>query len=187
MEVENALIYLSSVDEKMKGLIDCFPKPVFNSTENKFSTLIKYLIYQQLSGKSASAIFERYKLLFKNHSYRNPNNVLSINQKRLKEIGLSKQKILYIRNVSQAFIKGEIPDSLSNFSNSEVKEFLIKIKGVGPWTVDMFLMFTLQRKDVMPFSDLGVQKGFVKSELWKPFRTIASLYLWHLVDDGFVW
>ena len=86
---------------------------------------------------------------------------------------------------------------------ADPEDILIRIKGVGRWTIDMFLMFTLQRPDVMPFSDLGVQKGFMKyyrldklpdlifmqekSKLWSPFRTIAAIYLWHLVDDGFQW
>ncbi len=203
IDVDKGLAYLSSVDDKMKKLIHQFPKPVFESNVNVFSSLIKYLIYQQLSGRSALAIFNRYKGLFINDQYNNPFNVSSINDDDFRSVGLSRQKISYIRNVAEEFINQDFSDGFLDFSNQEVIDVLIKIKGVGPWTINMFLMFTLQREDVMPFGDLGIKKGFAtyyklkelpsinfmkeKSKLWSPFRTIASIYLWYLIDDGFEW
>jgi len=187
----------------MKKLIISFPKPKFHSVENTFSSLVKYLIYQQLSGKAAFVIFQRYMSLLPNNAYKNPQKVLSISDDNLKLAGLSRQKILYIKNVATAYVNKNVPNNLTSLSNNDINDILIKIKGVGRWTIDMFLMFTLQRSDVMPFSDLGVQKGFMnyyqldklpdllfmqeKSKSWSPFRTIAAIYLWHLVDDGFQW
>ena len=203
MDIQEGLKHLSSVDDKMRKLIKTFPSPTFESDENNFSSLVKYIIYQQLSSRSASAIFDRYKRLLKNKKHKNPINVLSIDSDKLKSIGLSKQKVLYIKSIAKAFINKDIPNDFSNLSNHDINKILIKTKGIGHWTINMFLMFTLKREDIMPFSDLGIQKGFVKyynlkfpptiefmklkSELWKPFRTIASLYLWNLVDDDFKW
>ena len=203
MNLSKGLHYLSSVDSKMGKLINEYPPPNFDSDENAFLSLIKYLIYQQLSSKSASAIFNRYKELFKHKDYGNPKDVISIDKNKFKSIGLSKQKIEYIYNVADFFSDNILIDNFLNYSDDHIKDLLIKIKGVGPWTIDMFLMFTLKREDIMPFSDLGIKKGFLKyydldyfptlsfmqrqSQIWSPFRSIASIYLWHLVDDDFKW
>ena len=203
MDISQGLRHLSSVDDKMKDLINSLPHPIFNSNEIYFSSLVKYLIYQQLSGKAALAIFNRYKKLFIKNSYENPHTIIAIDDNSLKSVGLSKQKILYIKNVANFFIDKSNKIDFSNLSNEQIRNDLITIKGVGPWTIDMFLMFTLGRPDIMPFNDLGIQKGFMhyynlnsvptiefmkeKSTLWKPFRTLASIYLWHLIDDGFEW
>ena len=203
MDIEKGLDYLSTVDDDMRRLITSFPKPQFNIVKNTFPSLVKYLIYQQLSSKAAFSIFKKYMSLFPGHTYQDPQKVLLESNKNLKQIGLSRQKVLYIQNVATAYVNGDIPDNLIDLSNNEINNILIKIKGVGRWTIDMFLMFTIQRPDVMPFSDLGIKKGFMnfyklqtlpddnfmkaKSQLWSPFRTLAAIYLWHLVDDGFEW
>ena len=203
MIIEEGLIYLSSVDIKMKKLISYFPKPVFKSVENNFHSLVKYFVYQQLSGRVASVIFKRYKGLFRGKDYLIPNKVLEVSNDNLKAIGLSKQKILYIKNLAHTFVEDNNFSDFSDFSDLQIKDKLIKVKGIGPWTADMFLMFTLKRQDVIPFSDLGIRKGFKrlynlpvipdqvfmseKSKIWSPFRTLASLYLWRLVDDEFNW
>jgi len=121
----------------------------------------------------------------------------------LRSVGLSNQKASYVHHIAEAFSNGGIPHQLENYSDKEVKEYLTAIKGIGPWTAEMFLMFTLQRPDVLPVSDLGIQKGIMhygslikmpSSELmlkvanpWRPYRTIASWYLWRLVEGPFEW
>ena len=109
---------------------------------------------------------------------------------------MSKQKINYIYEISKYFSMNNI--SFKNLDNVDIYKHLIQIKGVGPWTIDMFLMFTLCRLDILPLGDLGIKKGFKilyeldelptekfmlkKSLKWMPYRTIASMYLWKIVD-----
>ncbi len=187
----------------MKVLISSFPKPKFHNNENYFSSLVKYIIYQQLSGKSAFAIFNRYKMLFENEDHKNPSSLLLKNDSDLVSVGLSKQKITYIKSVAYFFHNNLLPADLSNYSDDQIKNILININGIGPWTINMFLIFTLKREDVMPFSDLVIQKAFQKyykldflpsvsfmqekSQLWSPYNSIAAIYLWRLVDTGFQW
>ena len=203
MNINKGLKYLSSVDSKMNTLINTFPYPVFNSQESNFSSLVKYVIYQQLSGKAALSILNRYKALFFDNNYQDPKKVISIDTSALELCGLSKQKISYIRNVATFFIDSASNIDFCTYSNTQIREILIKIKGVGPWTINMFLMFNLKRPNIMPFTDLAIQKGFKeyynlntlptitfmeeKSKLWEPFKTLASIYLWYLVDNGFEW
>ena len=167
-----------------------------------FNALSKSIIYQQLSGKVAKVIYNRFLDLFKN---RTPDLeiIISLKDSELRKIGLSKQKTDYIKGLSKYFYKeGKLID-FSSLTNQEISKELIKIKGIGQWTVDMFLMFTIFRTDVLPVADLGIKKGFKKlfnlkelpsekfminkSKKWQPYRTIACCYLWKLVDDTDVW
>jgi 3-methyladenine DNA glycosylase/8-oxoguanine DNA glycosylase len=142
--------------------------------------------------------------LFNSTEFPSPHQVLAIPDSHYKSIGLSRQKTCYIKEISQAFSNKEIvPENIPKMKDDELRKQFIKIKGIGPWTIDMFLMFTLNRPDILPVNDLGIQKGFKlffrlnelpdekfmveKSEKWKPFRTIACWYLWKLVDDNFQW
>ena len=130
--------------------------------------------------------------------------VLKISDQKYRSIGLSRQKLCYIKEIANAFAEnGIIPEDIPKMNDEEIRNLLIKIKGIGPWTVDMFLMFTLNRPDIFPVSDLGIQKGFTlffqldeipkiqfmekQAEKWRPFRTAASWYMWKLVDDDFQW
>ena len=128
---------------------------------------------------------------------------LKINEEKLRSIGLSKQKITYIYNVSEFFINNQNQFNFHNMSEQDIRKKLISIKGIGPWTIDMFMMFTIFKLDVLPLGDLGIKKAFkelfnldklpsdkfmtVSSEKWRPYRTIACCYLWMIVDDGDVW
>jgi len=191
-----------SKDRNFKALINKYDRPNFENNDNYFNALSKSIIYQQLSGKVAKVIYNRFLDLFKN---RVPDLKVIINLKEsaLREIGLSKQKIEYIKGLSKYFYKeGKLID-FSSLTNQEISKELIKIKGIGQWTVDMFLMFTIFRTDVLPVADLGIKKGFKKlfnlkelpsekfminkSKKWQPYRTIACCYLWKLVDDTDVW
>lgn len=189
-------------DNKLKSIIDNYSKPKFFNNSNYFDSLSKSIIYQQLSGKVAKIIYTRFLSLFKN-KVPSPFEYLSMNNEDLKGIGLSKQKISYIENLSNYFINNQNSKDLINLSNEEVINELIIIKGIGRWTIDMFLMFTLFRTDIMPVGDLGIKKAFkelynlkdLPSETyminqslnWSPYRTIACCYLWMIIDDGDVW
>ncbi len=199
-----ALNYLKKTEPRFGKLIDEFGKPDFELQDNYFKSLVRSIIYQQLSGKSAFAIYSRYLQLFNSTEFPSPHQVLAIPDSHYKSIGLSRQKTCYIKEISQAFSNKEIvPENIPKLKDDEVRKQFIKIKGIGPWTIDMFLMFTLNRPDILPVNDLGIQKGFKsffrlnelpdekimvkKAKNWRPFRTIACWYLWKLVDDNFQW
>ena len=189
-------------DQKLKTLINKYPIPKFSPNENYFEALSKSIIYQQLSGKVAKIIYTRFLSLFKD-KIPNPNQYLDITKSDLKGIGLSKQKIDYINHLSNFFIEKGNKIQFKTDSDQEIYRQLIAIKGIGQWTIDMFMMFTLCKTDILPIGDLGIKKAFkdlynlkeLPSESfmkeislpWQPYRTIACCYLWMIVDDGDVW
>ena len=189
-------------DQKLKTLINKYPIPKFSPNENYFEALSKSIIYQQLSGKVAKIIYTRFLSLFQN-KIPTPNQYLNTAITDLKGIGLSKQKINYINNLSQFFIEQDNQLKFKTDSEQEISKQLIAIKGIGQWTIDMFMMFTLCKADILPIGDLGIKKAFrelynlkeLPSESfmkemslpWQPYRTIACCYLWMIVDDGDVW
>ena len=203
MNIDKGLKHLKKEDEKMGRLIAEFEKPEFKKDSNYFEALVRAIVYQQLSGKAAATIYKRFKDLFPNNKYPSPSMVMKISHEELRSVGLSNQKASYIHNIANAFYAGKIPKDIESLVDNEVIECLTTIKGVGPWTAEMFLMFTLNRRDVFPVTDLGIQKGFQlffqldelpssdqmieKAEHWSPYRTLASWYLWRLVEGPFEW
>ena len=199
--LEESIDFLSK-DVKLKSLIDKYPKPKFSPNKNYFDALSKSIIYQQLSGKVAKIIYNRFLSLFVNE-IPDPAQYQRLENINLKNIGLSKQKISYISNVSLFFLSDENKIQFETDSESDITQKLISIKGIGQWTIDMFMMFTLCKTDVLPVGDLGIKKAFMelynlkeypsisfmkkKAENWQPYRTIACCYLWMIVDDGDVW
>ena len=199
--INQSIVHLKK-DQKLKILINKYPIPKFSPNENYFDALSKSIIYQQLSGKVAKIIYTRFLSLFKD-KIPNPNQYLDITKSDLKGIGLSKQKINYINNLSQFFIEQDNQLKFKTDSEQEISKQLIAIKGIGQWTIDMFMMFTLCKTDILPIGDLGIKKAFKElynlkelpsesfmkemSVPWQPYRTIACCYLWMIVDDGDVW
>ena len=199
--LEKSINFLSK-DIKLKSLIEKYPKPKFSLNKNYFDALSKSIIYQQLSGKVAKIIYNRFLSLFVN-KIPDPAQYQKLENINLKNIGLSKQKISYISNVSLFFLSVENNIQFETDSESDITQKLISIKGIGQWTIDMFMMFTLCKTDVLPVGDLGIKKAFMelyhlkeypsisfmkkKAENWQPYRTIACCYLWMIVDDGDVW
>lgn len=202
MNINKGLNHLSNVDPKMAKLVIKYEKPSFKKETNHFEAIIRSIIYQQLSTQSASKIHGRFKELFVRSSI-SPQNILDNSLDIYRNVGLSRQKVSYIINVSNAFNDRLIPKDLNKFSDEDIIDILIKIKGVGRWTAQMFLMFTLNRPDVLPELDLGIKKGFKvyfklkqlpsdaymkkKAEIWRPHRTLACWYLWRLVEGPFEW
>ena len=178
--------------------------PLFPKENEYFQSLIKYIIYQQLSIKSARKIYDRLLSLFEENKF-NFNSFLSIPKNTLKKIGISSSKINYMHQVAKKFKNNKFfLDKIDFLSDQEIIDQLIEIKGIGPWTADMFLMFTLQRLDIFPIKDLGIKKGMQKifnlksipsdnfmikrSKRWSPYRTIVCLYLWRIIDENdFEW
>ena len=202
MNIDSGLIHLSSVDPKMEKLINKYEKPYFVKENNYFESIVRSIIYQQLSTKSASKIYNRFKKLFENGSL-NPESVIEQSNDTYRSIGLSRQKISYIFNVADAYTNGMIPQNFDKYGDEDIINTLIQIKGIGKWTAQMFLMFTLNRPDILPELDLGIKKGFKiyfklnqlpsedymqkKAEKWRPYRTLACWYLWRLVEGPFEW
>ena len=202
MDITSALKALSK-DPKMKELINNYDLPNFKPTNNYFQSLMRSIVFQQLSGKVANIIYQRLIDLLPNNKI-TPKEVLLLTNEDMRKVGLSLQKINYIKNLATYFDTNPFnKNKVKGMSNEEISRELIQIKGIGQWTVDMFLMFTLNKEDVMPYADLGIQKGMKalfnldrlpkKDEMrafsnkWKPYRTLACCYLWKIVDDDFEW
>ncbi|MGE0743452.1 MAG: DNA-3-methyladenine glycosylase [Hyphomonadaceae bacterium] len=170
----------------------------FEKRKDPYRALIRSVVYQQLSGKAAATIHGRLLALFPDKDHPEPEDILAIDPTLLRGAGLSRQKIAAIQDVSQKRIDGVIPEArkLTRLSNDEIIERLTAARGVGRWTVEMYLMFTLGRPDVLPIDDLGVRKGAEKlyrrsftpkelgayGERWAPFRSAAAWHLWRFID-----
>jgi 3-methyladenine DNA glycosylase/8-oxoguanine DNA glycosylase len=192
---EEYLDTLSAKDPILKQLISSYPIPTFRKSDNFLHDLIKYIIFQQISTKAGNTIYNRF-LEF--HSFKEQNSEFKWEEKDWKKIGLSHQKKSYIENL---FDKNnlEMINSLSCINDSkEIRNLLISLKGIGPWTIDMFLIFSKHDLNIFPKGDLAVI-NVIKSlygvdsindiesiaEKWHPYQSIATLYLWESLDDDF--
>ena len=201
MDIEAGLELLKR-DKKMRVLINKFGRPDFNIRQDYFQSLLRSIVFQQLSGKAAQTIYERFVNLIPKTSNLCPNEVLKLDQDEMRKAGLSFQKINYVKNLADYFENNSFQKKdVERMTDQEISKKLTQIKGIGQWTVDMFLMFSLNRADILPFKDLGIQKGIMKilnmknipskkemeicSKKWRPYRTIACWYLWRMADDKF--
>lgn len=163
-----------------------------------FLRLCRSIVGQQLSVKAALTIFGRFESLFRQGI--NPKELLKISDEKLRGAGLSYQKIKYLKDLSEKTISGEIDlHNLNTKENEEIVAELVKIKGIGVWTAEMFLMFSLGRPDVFTYGDLGLQNAIMKlyklkqkptekqmeklSKKWAPYRTFAAMILWRSLDN----
>lgn len=197
--IEAAKIHLSK-DKIFKSLIEKIQLDLPVTDGDVYFYLIRSIVYQQLSGKAAGTIFSRFLELF-SEEYPYPEPLLGFDIADLRAVGLSRQKASYILNVADFFQTHQLENNnWQEMEDNEIIQFLTQIKGVGKWTVQMILMTSLHRTDVFPIDDLGIQKGIQKlygfedkgkslkkkmlelSESWRPYRTIASFYLWQFQD-----
>lgn len=165
--------------------------------EPVFESLARSIVYQQLSGKVASVIFNR--LLEAAGSPLTPAGIMKLRIERMRKLGLSGQKTLYLRELAKHTRKGSVVfETLPEIEDLEVIEHLTQVKGIGVWTAQMFLMFALRRMDVLPHGDLGIRTAIKRAygldELpkppemdriaaaWSPYRTVACWYLWRYLD-----
>ena len=167
-----------------------------------FEMLIRSIVYQQLSGKAAKTIHDRMlKLVGK----LNPKSVLAKSQEELKSVGLSRQKASYLHNVAEAFRRGgflwkyRTLESLTELTSEEIVNLFVQIKGVGEWTVQMYLIFSMGRLDILSEKDLGVRKGIMKlyglekiptpkevkviAEKWHPLETVGTCLAWGILEE----
>ncbi len=190
-----------SQDQKLKSIIDVTEVEIPPGTEDLYIRLIRAITYQQLSGKAAATIYGRFIDLFPD-GYPHPGPLLAMDLPALRAVGLSRQKATYIQNVAEFFQAEKLEKKdWSEMEDDAIVDYLTQIKGVGRWTVEMILMFTLNRPDILPLDDLGIQQaiqllyGFEAkgrnlkermlevSEPWRPYRTVASVYLWQWKDS----
>ena len=186
---------LGAVIERVGG--DGF---VGRPSRSAFESLSHAITYQQLSGKAAETIFGRFRALYKGDAFPEPETVLKTPHQKLRSAGLSNAKALAIKDLAAHAARGEIPaiNALRAMDAEEVIERLTVVKGVGRWTVEMLLLFRIGHPDVLPVHDLGIRKGFARilrrrelpepeailrrGERWKPYRSVASWYLWRAVE-----
>ncbi|EME26316.1 DNA-3-methyladenine glycosylase 1 [Galdieria sulphuraria] len=174
-----------------------------------FPSLIKAIVSQQLSGKAAKAIMERLHSLLQGTvtEVEIANRIVNLEQAQLRQAGLSQRKVEYLKGLAQLFADGTLSDDeLASLSDHDLTSRLLTVKGIGEWTIHMLMIFALQRKDVLPFGDLGVRKGAIKffglsdqQKRWKkkeewealfepyrPYRTYVSWLMWKVNSPQFV-
>jgi DNA-3-methyladenine glycosylase II len=198
--VGDAETFLTTISKRFAGVVAKHePYPTtFERERDPYRALLRAVTFQQLSGKAATTIYGRLLALFEGKEHPDPEDILAASDATLRSAGLSRQKIAALRDISRKRVEGVIPEAkaLSRLSDEAVIERLTAAKGVGRWTVEMYLMFTLGRPDVLPVDDLGVRKGAEKlfhrsftpkelaayGERWAPHRSAAAWHLWRIAD-----
>jgi 3-methyladenine DNA glycosylase/8-oxoguanine DNA glycosylase len=195
-----AVQHLRKIDPIMREIIDrvgpCRLKPNHEGTH--FDHIVRSIIFQQLSGKAASTIHGRVKGLFGDR-HPTPEEIAAAPDELLRAAGVSPQKLKYLKDLALKVMAGEVTlDAVHSMTDEAIIESLMRVKGVGRWTAQMFLMFRLGRADVLPTVDLGINKAVKKAyglrrmpspeklqkigESWSPYRTFACWYLWRSLD-----
>ncbi len=203
-DLEYSVQQLKKVDPALTEMFNQVQVNPLEPEKNYFQSLTRSIIYQQLSGSAAKKIFNRFKKIYSVEVFPKPKDVFSTDIEILRSSGLSYNKAQYIKNIAKAFL--DEPDTYNNLAkmgDEDIIQTLTKVKGIGLWTAQMFLMFTLNRPDIFPATDLAMQKGYQalfklsalpkpgemikKSNLWIPYRTTVSLYLWAVLEGPFEW
>lgn len=197
--MRKALLHLRKADPVMGGLIERIGPYAIEYLAPGFETLVKAIVYQQLSGKVAEIIFNRV-VAAAGDGRLTAEGALQLSPARLRALGLSKQKIAYLRALAERTLSGDVDfAALRRLPDRLVYRRLTSLKGIGPWTVQMFLIFALRRINVLPSADLGiraaVKKAYAMAEMptpaqveelarqWQPYCTVASWYLWRSLEE----
>lgn len=194
--------HLSTNDARLAELIAQYGPPTFTPHKNYYQELVESIVSQQLSVKAAATILKRFIALFPGDDFPAPDHILSKDIEEMRAVGLSRQKATYIQDLAVKVIEGTVRfNHLDALSNDEVIAELTQIKGVGVWTVHMFLMFCMGRLDVLPTGDLGIKNGIQKiyhleekptpeemlevaeKNNWHPYESVASWYVWKSLDN----
>jgi DNA-3-methyladenine glycosylase II len=193
---------LAAKDERLARLIEETVEfqIEMESTDSPYEALMESITYQSISGKAAATIFARIKALGTNGRAPTPEQMLKLRKQTLRKAGLSGAKILAMKDLAQKTIDGVVPtmEEAQKLSDEELVERLVSVRGIGAWTVEMFLIFRLGRPDVLPIHDLAVKKGWSVTygkkrmpkpkellafgERWRPYRTLASWYMWRAFE-----
>jgi DNA-3-methyladenine glycosylase II len=201
-DLAEATRQLSAKDEKLAVLIaeTAQFQTEMDATQSPYEALMESIAYQSISGKAAATIFARVKALGSDGRAPSPEQMLKLRAPALRKAGLSGAKVLAMKDLARKTIDGIVPtrEQAETMSDAELIERLDSVRGIGAWTVEMFLIFNLGRPDVLPIHDLGVKKGWSVTygkkhmpkpkellafgERWRPYRTIASWYMWRAFE-----
>ena len=201
-DLQTAMKHLAARDEVLAELIaNAVPfQTDADHLQSPYEALLEAIAYQSISGKAAATIFARIKALGSNGRPPTPEEMVKIPNRKLRKAGLSGAKALAMKDLAQKTIDGVVPtlEEAQSVSDEELVKRLDSVRGIGAWTVEMFLIFRLGRPDVLPIHDLGVQKGWSVAygkkhmprpkellkfgERWRPYRTVASWYMWRAFE-----
>jgi DNA-3-methyladenine glycosylase II len=198
--MRKAIRHLQAADPVMGGIIQRVGAYRIQFREPGFETLVKSIVYQQLSGRVAQVIFGRLVAAVPEGRL-TPQSILALRPAKMRKLGLSKQKTLYIRDLARHTRDGALDFAkLPELPDAEVIELLTKVKGVGVWTAHMFLIFALRRNNVLPSGDLGIRAAIRKAygladlpkpdeievlgQRWHPYCTVAAWYLWRSLEPN---
>ena len=195
-----AMKCLAERDECLKRLMDETRPFALRDARSPYEALLEAITYQSISGKAAATIFARVKALGGNGRVPTPAQMLALRTPTLRKAGLSGAKVLAMKDLARKTIAGVVPTlaQARAMSDDELVARLVSVRGIGAWTVEMFLIFRLGRPDVLPIHDLGVKKGWSVTygkkhmpapkellafgERWRPYRTVASWYMWRAFE-----
>ena len=191
-----AKAHLSKRDRVLRKLIKTYPDAMLNTRGDAFQTLARSIVGQQLSVKAAQAVWDRFALCAGDLT---PQRVLELPAEELRACGFSGQKVLYVKDLARHFQEGLIkPRRWTRLADEAVIEDLVRVKGIGRWSAEMFLLFRMMRPNVLPVGDLGLQRAMEKlyndgepltrEEMraigapWQPWSSVATWYLWRSLD-----
>lgn len=194
-----ALQHLRTTDQKLAAVIERHGAPTMEPTTDAVRSLARAIVSQQLSGKAAATIWERVLALYPGKRFPRPAAILATTDAALRGAGLSGAKAAALKDLARHVVdKKLVPARLPAATDEEVAAMLLPVRGIGPWSVDMFLMFALVRLDVLPVGDLGIRKGMQRhfglrklpeaarmmklAAPWRPYRSVAAWYMWRLLE-----
>ncbi|MBS1990225.1 MAG: DNA-3-methyladenine glycosylase 2 family protein [Cyanobacteria bacterium SZAS LIN-2] len=200
--------HLSAADKKMAALIERVGPLTLesNDIQSSYQALAESIVYQQITGKAAQSICKKVFTTFETDIFPEPHIMLAAPMEKLRSCGLSSGKAMAIKDLAEKTLAGVVPtvEEMHQLEDEELAARLTSVRGIGPWTVHMLLIFRLARLDVMPATDYGIRKGFAltyygknkikagelptpseihrQAERWRPYRSAASWYLWRATD-----
>ena len=189
------ILHLRKNDPVLRAVIEGIKLKKISRRAGHFEALVESIVSQQLSIKAADTIFMRFAALGPGKKFPTPEQVLKIPARKMRKAGLSKMKVSFIKDLAKKVLNGTVDlKKISKWSDEEVIEHLTAVKGIGIWTAEMFLIFSLGREDIFSYGDLGLRNAMQQlykfkkhptekqarkiAEKWKPYRSLASRYLW---------
>jgi len=198
-----AVAHLKAADPALAEIIDAVGpfRMELKVSRSLFGALAEAIVYQQLSNKAAATIYGRVEALYPRVTAGfTPRHILATADESLRGCGLSRAKVLAVQDLARRVASGELPtlEAARDLEDAELVERLVKVRGIGRWSAEMFLMFRLGRPDVLPLDDYSLRKAYAKAfgkralpspkalekagEKWRPYRTVASWYLWRALE-----
>jgi DNA-3-methyladenine glycosylase II len=191
--------HLRRVDPKLAPIIKAHGLPTWKPTKHPLQSLARNIVYQQLSGAAAGTIYKRFAALY-DGKFPTPQTLISTADTTLRSVGLSGAKAAALKDLAQHVVERKlVPAKLKTLDDDKILAALLPVRGIGPWSVDMFLMFALSRPNVLPTGDLGVRKGMQqlyklrslpspaamlkRAAPWQPYRTLGSWLMWRVLEQ----